>query len=310
MNNATRCVGLDVGGTAIKAGAVSETGQILFRESLPLGDSQSLESLLSAMVSLARKAGVEDQLGVGIAGLVNREAGSVEISPNLPDIEGVELRKLLAAHLGFEEHQVSLENDANAAAFGEVVMGAARDIENSLMITLGTGIGGSLVQEGRLVRGEGGLAGELGHLVVDPSGILCGCGSRGCAETLASGSAAIRRAREAGLPHSAPGDVARLCEEARAGQTQCLDLLHAIGRDLGHTLAAAVTLLDIRTIVVGGGFGAALDLLEPGIESGIEERSFRCASRKITLLPAALGADAGWIGAGRLARISKERTRD
>ena len=293
-------VGLDVGGTSIKVGAVDDTGQVLHRDSSPLDGPRDLEEFLDKMTALARGAGVKDELGVGIAGLVDRDAGRVDVSPNLEAIQGVDLRALLAERLGLSEAKVVLENDANTAALGEARQGAAKGIDNVLVVTLGTGIGGGLVTNGELYRGDGGLAGEIGHLVIEPGGHPCGCGSAGCAETLASGRAAERRAHAAGLPAEAPGDVGLLCEKARSGDQDARHLLHEIGRDLGFALAAMITLLDLRTFVIGGGFGAALDLLDTGIRSGIDRRTFGRESKEIHVLPAKLGSDAGWIGAAYL----------
>ncbi len=300
MNDSERLVGLDVGGTAIKVGAISKSGEVLFRGSEPLGDERDAESCLRKMVSLAKRAGVQNQLGVGIAGLVDRAAGRIDVSPNLQSLVGVELRAQLAQELGLEQAKVVLENDANVAALGEARRGAAQGESNALVVTLGTGIGGGLILDGKLFSGNSGLTGELGHVVIDPNGPLCGCGARGCAETFASGTAARRRAVEAGLPREKPGDLPLLCDQARAGNADAISLLHDIGRDLGFALATTLTLLDIRCFVIGGGFGAALDQLEPGIREGLEQRTFGDRVPSVRILPASLGSDAGWIGAAEL----------
>lgn len=295
-----RRVGLDIGGTAIKVGALSGDGEILFRDSSALGEDRSAKAYLETMVALARRAGVRDQLGVGIAGLVDRKLGRVDVSPNLEALVGFDLRSELARELKLEEANVRIENDANVAALGEARLGAAKGEDNAMVVTLGTGIGGGLILNGELFGGEAGLTGELGHVVIDPDGLLCGCGTRGCAETLASASAAERRAREAGLPAAKPGDLPLLCAAARAGDKPATELLFSIGRDLGFAFATVVTLLDVRCFVVGGGFGAALDLLDAGVRAGLEERTFGERTQSVKLLPATLGEDAGWIGASLL----------
>jgi len=137
-------------------------------------------------------------------------------------------------------------------------------------------------------------------VTIDPDGPHCGCGSRGCLETLASASAAARRARAAGLPAEDPGNLVLLAERARAGARPEAELLEAVGNDLGHGLAAALSLLDVRTFVLGGGFSAALDVLEPGIRRGLHEWGFGSRVDAVRLVRATLGADAGWIGAARL----------
>ena len=295
-----RLVGIDVGGTNIAAGAVLSTGEIVGRATTPFDNALGAEGLCDAMAGLARELEVEDALGIGVAGLIDHAGGRVEASPNLHAIEQIPLCAMLAERLGLARENVLLENDANVAALGEAWLGAGRDESHSMTVTLGTGIGGGIVLDGKLYSGPGGMAGEIGHVTVDPNGPLCGCGARGCDETLASGRNAQRRAREAGLPKESPGDIVRVTQMAREGDADSERLLRDIGRDLGRGLATAVSLLDIRCYVIGGGFGAALDCLEPGIREGLDERAFGERLKSIRLLPAELGSDAGWIGAARL----------
>ena len=239
-------------------------------------------------------------VGVGLPGLLDREAGCVRQSPNLPWLVDVRVAEELAPHLGLAPGALRLENDANVAALGEQWLGAARDARELLLLTLGTGIGGGLILGGELFVGAG-LAGEIGHVTVDPGGPPCGCGARGCLETLASASAARRRALELGLPAEAPGDLERLTAHARAHAGAERELLAAIGYDLGRGLAAVVTLLDVRTFVFGGGFAAALDVLEPGIRRALQAWVYGERVASVRLLAAQLGPSAGWIGAARLA---------
>jgi glucokinase len=296
-----RFVGIDLGGKAIKAGAVSERGEILARAAIPSELERGPSDLVERMVSLARELGAESALGLGTPGLIDRERGVVTSAPNLKCIEGFPLRAELARRSGIDEPRVRIENDANAAALGEHWLGAARDERDVLLVTLGTGVGGGLILGGALYAGPGGMAGEIGHVVVDPRGPQCGCGARGCLETLASASAAERRALDAGLPGTKPGDLGELAARARASSGAERELLRAIGRDLGRGLGAAVSLLDVRCFVIGGGFGAALGVLEPGIREGLRATSYGDRLGSIRLLPARLGNDAGWIGAARLA---------
>ena len=290
-----RLVGIDLGGTAIKGGAVREGGEILERRQVDSDVAEGSEAVCSRIAALARELGAEHALGIGIPGLVDRERGLVTASPNLGPTVGFPMRDEVARLLGIEPARVKLENDANVAIFGEHWIGAARGEDHALLLTLGTGIGGGLVLDGRLFLGEG-LAAELGHVTVEPGGIPCGCGSRGCMETLASATAALRRAREAGLSE----DLEVLCRLARDGGGPERELLEAVGRDLGRGLAQAILILDVRCFLIGGGFGAALDLLRPGILEGIDERSYGRPPELLKILPASLGPDAGWIGAARL----------
>jgi predicted NBD/HSP70 family sugar kinase len=157
---------------------------------------------------------------------------------------------------------------------------------------------GGLILDGKLYAGEG-MAGEVGHIVVDPSGIACGCGSRGCVETLASATAAKRRAVQAGLPSTKPGDLRLLAERARAGHTPEKKLLHDVGLDLGRGIAPVISLLDLHVFVFGGGFSAALDTMEDGIRAGAKERSYGARRAELKFVHATLGPSAGWIGAAR-----------
>jgi glucokinase len=295
-------VGIDLGGTAIKAGAISDRGEVIARRTIATELERGPSDLVDRIAELARELGAERAIGLGSPGLIDRDRGVVQSAPNLKRIESFPLRTELARRLGLAESAVRIENDANAAAAGEQWIGAARGEQDVLVVTLGTGIGGGLILGGELFLGAGGMAGEIGHIVVDRDGPVCGCGARGCVETLASASAAEARALRAVLPRAKPGDLAALASAARASPGPERELIAAIGSDLGRGLGAAVSLLDVRCFVIGGGFGAALDVLEPGIRAGVRATSYgaeRLAS--VRFLPALLGNDAGWIGAARLA---------
>lgn len=303
-------VGIDLGGTSVKVGVLGEDGSRLASRDFPSELERGPADLARRMAEAARALGAraragnhtEGSIGLAVPGLLDRAAGIVLASPNLVPIEGYPLRDELARLLGLGPGCVRFENDANAAAVGEHRAGAARGEDDFAMVTLGTGVGGGILLEGKLVIGEGGLAGELGHLVLDPRGPACGCGGRGCLEQYASATAASRRAREAGLEP----DLVRLTQLAREGAGRERDLLAAIGRDLGRGLAAPAILLDLRCFVIGGGFGAAFDLLHPGILEGLLERTFGRRADDFRVLPALLGGDAGWIGAAALGRDSLE----
>jgi glucokinase len=292
-----RAVGIDLGGTAIKAGAVSAEGEVLDRRSAPVDAGAGPVVLLDRMAAIARELGASGAIGLGSPGLLDRARGAVIEAPNLHFLEGISLRDELARRLGLAPDAVALENDANVAALAEHWLGAGRGESHLCLVTLGTGVGGGLVLAGELYSGPGGMAGEIGHVVVDPNGRSCGCGARGCLETLASASAARRRALERGLP----GDLAELAAAARRSAGPERTLLLEVGADLGRGLASVLTLLDVRLFVIGGGFGAAVDVLEPGIREGLAERSYGARVAEVRIVPAALGADAGWIGAARLA---------
>lgn len=294
----SRLVGIDLGGTAIKAGALAADGTVLERRQVAAEVGRGARAVVERIAALGRELGARDGrgLGLGVPGLIDRARGVVGSSPNLKPMEGFPLRAELAAALGCAPERVRIENDANVAALGEHWIGGARGERNVLIVTLGTGVGGGLILNGELFAGEGGLGGEIGHVVIDPQGPPCGCGSRGCLETLASASAARRRARARGLTD----DLEALTAQARSSDGEARALLLEVGRDLGRGLALALVLLDLRCFLFGGGFAAALDVLAPGIVAGILERSYGRPAESLRLLPAELGTDAGWIGAARL----------
>lgn len=302
-----RLIGIDLGGTSIKAGACTREGEVLERRTAPTGLERGAPHVLDTIAELARSLGATQGVGIGVPGLIDQPRGLVTNSPNLKALEHVPLRDELSRRLELPPTHIYLENDANAAALGEHWLGTGGGAHDMLLVTLGTGVGGGCILDGELYEGAGGLAGEIGHVVIRPGGLLCGCGSHGCVEMYASATAATRRAKELGLPRKDPGDLIELAKLARAAAGPERELLHEIGRDLGHALGVAVSLLDLRTFVIGGGFGAATDVMTPGILAGIRERSFGPRLAHLHVVAARLGADAGWIGAARLvSRGSRE----
>jgi len=295
--------GVDVGGTAIKIGVLAPDGSRRAERSFDVRKGESAQANFAGAARGLRELGGDgfERVGVGLPGLLDRVAGCVRASPNLPWLVDVPVAEVLGEELGLPPASIRLENDANVAALGEQWLGAARDLRNLLLLTLGTGIGGGLILEGELFIGEG-LAGEPGHLNIDPDGPPCPCGSRGCLEQFASATAARRRALERGLPKEAPGDLKKLAELARARAGPERALLEEVGYDLGRGLSQVVVLLDLRTFVFGGGFSAALDVLEPGIRRALREWSYGERVGSVRLLSAGLGPSAGWIGAARLVR--------
>lgn len=299
----TGALGIDVGGSAVKAGLVDADGTIL----VPHQRSDRAPRAFDELVDIVRElhasiGGDPSHIGVGVPGLLSEDHGTVERSPNLGWIDGRPLRAALAEALGVQPAAVHVENDANCAALGESWLGAGRERDDLFLLTLGTGIGGGVVLDNRLWRGRG-MAGEVGHTKIHDDGPVCGCGRVGCLETFASATAAARRAREAGLPD----DLEVLTALARERPGPERDLLEAVGGDLGRGVGAAVNLFDLRTYVFGGGFAAALDVLLAGIRRGIETASYGGRTASIELLGAELGPAAGWIGAARAAMLEFER---
>jgi glucokinase len=304
-------VGIDVGGTKINAFRVARDGTVLDRghAATPADDE---EATVAAMIELARALVGEDVIavGVGAAGLNETATGMLRFAPNLA-WRNVPIALRLQEALGLP---VQVDNDANTAAFAEYRFGAGRGYRHLLLVTVGTGIGGGIVSDGRLFRGANGFAAEIGHIIVEPGGPLCGCGNRGCWEQVASGGAIGRIGREAVAehPHSliarlAGGDPANVTgavvtEAGLGGDDVAVSLLAEVGRRLGEGIAGLVNTLDPQIVVVGGGAIQAGDLLlEPArraFHDSVEAPDYR---PRVPIVPAQLANDAGAIGAAALA---------
>ena len=319
--------GVDIGGTKILAVALSETDEVLTeartatpRDALDPGDLSAREigvevadAVAQVVEELADEVGAPRAVGVGVPGMLDGR-GVLRFAPNLPGAAGADLRSLLRAQrLGAS---VVVENDANCAAVSEHRLGAAKDVQDFLMVTLGTGIGGAFFSGGRLRVGANRFAGEIGHMVVDPSGPPCPCGGRGCWERFASGAGLGRLAREAahaGRLHvvleAAGGDPELVRAEhvtaaARDGDPGALAVLEELSWWVALGLANLTAISDPGRIVVGGGLVEIGELLlEPARRAygGLVEGG--SARPPLDLVPAAFGERAGAVGAALLARV-------
>ncbi|MGA8116793.1 MAG: ROK family glucokinase [Actinocatenispora sp.] len=312
----SRTIGVDVGGTKVAAAVVDEDGAVVAqtRRDTPADDvSQTLRMIMDAVEELVGAHPVT-AIGVGAAGWIDADRSTVLFAPNIA-WRNEPLQAELADKFGLP---VVVENDANAAAWAEYRFGAGRDVESMVMYTVGTGIGGAVIMDGRLIRGEHGIAAELGHTLSVPDGHLCGCGRRGCLEQYASGQALVRLGRAAaehnpdtattllelagGDPDAVTGPM--ITEAARAGDVASLAALADIGKWLGLACVDMVQTLDPAVIVVGGGVVDAGDLLlgpaRAAFAGGLAQRG-RLPVAEIR--PAEMGNTAGVVGAGALARL-------
>jgi len=269
-------------------------------------------------------------VGIGVPGIIDMKTGMVRESPNLPGWSDYPVRDEIEKRLGAP---VILENDANVAAFGEKWLGVGRQVGDMAMLTLGTGVGGGIVLDGKIWHGMTGMAGEFGHMTVDPEGQPCGCGNRGCLEQYASATAIVRMAREAiaagdapGLTKAAISDLELSAQEiynlAIRGDEQAVWIFRKVGRALGIALAAMVNGLNLQMYVIGGGVCSAWDAFSPTIFEELRQRSTVYAAtgpadplrmslnasgqveaggeRETIITRALLGSDAGLFGAARL----------
>jgi glucokinase len=310
-------VGIDIGGTKVAAGVVDERGRVLARarRDTPSRDAGLVEATIIAVVEELRATHDVVAVGIGAAGFVDAARARVRFAPHLA-WRNEPLRDAVTATLGLP---VVVENDANAAAWAEWRFGAAQDEDHLVMVTLGTGIGGGIVEDGRVQRGRYGMAGEFGHMVVVPDGHRCECGNRGCLEQYASGNVLGREARElaragspvaVGLMERVRGDVDALIgpvvtEAAREGDACAVELFEDVGRWLGIGLANLAAALDPGLFVIGGGVSDAGELLlgpaREAFRRTLTGRGYRPEAR---ILRASFGPEAGLVGAADLARLT------
>jgi glucokinase len=309
-------IGIDVGGTKIAAGVVDADGKIgarTHRDTPADSVDETANAIIDAAAELIRDHEIEC-VGIGAAGFVSSDRSTVLFAPNLAwrdEPLGARVAEKLKV-------PVVVENDANAAAWGEFAFGAAKDVEHMVCVTVGTGIGGGVVIDGELLRGGHGVAAELGHMRVVPGGHRCGCGARGCWEQYASGRALVREARAqaesgslaaaqmlgvCGITDSAELTGPMITKAAATGDPCAVELLDDLGRWLGEGLASIATLFDPSTIVIGGGVSAAKELLLKSAQVAFEKNLPAKANRPHPAFGLAeLGNDAGLIGAADLAR--------
>jgi len=300
-------VGIDVGGTHLRVGPVGPEGLVapVIRRASAVQDADVLvASIVEVLVELGAGTGSDLPVGLGMAGMVDRE-GRLRYGPNV-GMREAPLALLLRDALGGEGRTVRVVNDASAATVGEHRVGAARGHRDVVMFTLGTGVGGGAIVDGRLLEGAHGFAGELGHLIIAEDGRDAPSGILGTVEAYASGTAVGREAAEAvaaGLAGARPLDAPGVVAAAASGEPWATAVLERVGRRLGIAIASVVAVLDPSIVVVGGGAGdAAGAFLMPAARSAFAAHLMGAAHRPHPLLVAAeLGDDAGVIGAGLLA---------
>lgn len=301
---------VDLGGTHLRAALIDDGGRIFkqLKQETPKGDSALC--IVNALVNTAQQWD-SDKLrvvatSIMVPGAVDSDKAVVLQAPNLPSLVNFELKAELEQRLGWP---VFLENDANAAAVGEMWMGAARCCRDVISVTLGTGVGGGVIIDGKLWRGSHGSAGEIGHTTVDPfSGLKCKCGNTGCLELFASATAIVRMTREnlSLFPESPLKTeeltAAKVYVAGRNGDELALAVFKRFGMYLGIGLANLINLIDPQIIVISGGAVNGWDLFAPEMYRQVEERAFRTTAQQVKIARAECGDNAGLLGAARLAR--------
>lgn len=298
-------IGIDIGGTNIKFGAVSPEGEILLERSCPISEKDKTQNgTISKLVEIVNETkrmmkGKCAGIGVGVPGFIDFKNEKITVSPNFPMWRNFPLPKILREV--FSE-KTSVDNDANAFAVGEGWRGSARNMKSFIGITLGTGVGGGVVLEGKIWRGEDGSAGEFGHITVDEDGPPCNCGSRGCVESYVS-SYGLKRIAEKVYGESNPLIRCRedlplkLHELAKKGDEKAKRVFFEAGKKLGIGIAIVGNLLNIEGVIVGGGIGRALHFLIPGIKEELNFRLQPLPRKRLKILKSALFERANIIGA-------------
>ena len=310
-------IGIDVGGTKVLGGVVSASGEILItaRRDTPREGGSALTQTIADVANELLSAFPVESIGVSAAGFISSDRQTILATPNIAGWNGVNLDKELTQILS---KRIVLENDANAAAWGEFKFGAGRGRNDLMLLTLGTGVGGGLILDGSLFRGAFGIGAELGHMRLVPDGHLCGCGIRGCLEQYASGSALLRHAREA---ISASPDIARnllargdgsleglkgehITDAAREGDPVALAAFNTMANYLGAGIASLCAVIDPSCIVLGGGVIDAGEIfLGPTREAALRLIPFSGKHPYPEIIAAELGNSAGLVGVADLSRI-------
>ncbi len=301
----------DLGGTHLRAATISVDGKIHQRTKQKTPQSDNADDIAQALISASKEFisthTVDKVLSmcVVVPGTVHVETGTVVKAPNLPCLDGFRLAAALEGELKLP---ILIENDANAAAMGEMWQGAAVGAKTVICVTLGTGVGGGIIMGGKLWRGIDGSAGEIGHICVEPFGPPCGCHGRGCVEVFSSATAIVRLTKELGsrYPDSPLNQIRDLTSEiiykqGLKGDELALEVFRRAGFYLGVGLASLINVLNPEMIVIGGGVAAGWELFIHRTKEQIDSRAFMEPSKRAQIVRAKCGDDAGLLGAAYLA---------
>lgn len=315
MRKKSLTIGIDVGGTNTKFGIVNNKGEILKELVRPSfsqdGPDVVIKNLVDGIKELIDKKSLDQfrGVGIGIPGKANKERDAVSSLPNFKGWEYVELKKIMKKKLNID---IRIDNDANCAALGELYFGIGKRIKSFIMVTLGTGVGAGIILDGKIIRGESGGAGELGHITIDYSGPVCGCGKNGCVEAYV-GNNYIKQ-RTIHLLNEFPDSIILdlvdrdldlispkiVSDAADKGDVLANKIIKDTGFYLGIAIASAINLLDIKTVVIGGGVSAAGDKLLIPIENSIKQHGIKSIVNDVKVYAAELKNSAGVLGAATL----------
>jgi glucokinase len=300
--------GIDIGGTSLKVGLFSEDMGLMGRFSTPVGVNDKPEASLIPLVNWLKSPTIAEKgdlmaIGAGIPGIFDHEKGMLTLAANLPQWVGFPVRDYLKEKLGVP---VIIGNDGNMAALGEYHAGSGKELESMLMLMLGTGVGGAIIDNGQILEFNG-FSGEIGHIIIDIDGVDCQCGHRGCLETMAAKSGLIRMLNEilertehgkeayAKLADITPYDLSNL---AKAGDTIAMEVYRKSGHAVGIGVSNILNILRLDGVVIGGGIAGAWDGFFQALIDAVAKNTFSFDPEKIRISKASLGEDAGIFGAG------------
>ena len=307
-----KVIGIDLGGSNIRAAIVEPDGSIDRRIHVPTPktlDAGQMADMVAKLVDELQGQNGASSIGLAIAAVVDAKRNRIVTSPNLSQLNDFDFAKELGDRAGLD---VVLENDATAAAIGEHWLGAGKGSENMICVTLGTGVGGGLIIEGEPVYGADGNAGEIGHICLDADGPPCGCGSNGCLEQYSSGTAIVRLTREllANSPESSLHSHLEFTSQdvsaaAMQGDHAATEAFKIAGKRLGMALAGLVNLLNPEVIVIAGGVANSWDLFIGAAREELAKRAFQQPAERVKIVRGTLGDDAGVLGAAKRAFSNK-----
>jgi glucokinase len=302
----------DLGGTNMRMAAIDRHGRILYQTKCETPRlAVEADEIVRAIVKLVGECRSKLDPDLDIIALslavpsgVDYQNGIIIEAPNLPCLNGFRVAAALEIELNL---RVMVENDANAAAIGENWQGASKGFANSICVMLGTGVGGGIIIDGKIMRGVDGMAGEIGHICLEPFGHPCGCGSRGCTEQYTSATAIVRQTKELEnqYPNSLLQNKSRLTsldvfEAGQAGDELALEVFRRVGFYLGLALGGLINIFNPEIIVLGGGAASGWELFMPPLKDQIRSRAFRASVERANIVRAKLDDDAGILGAAKL----------
>ncbi|MCM3873704.1 MAG: ROK family protein [Pyrinomonadaceae bacterium] len=302
-------IGIDLSGPVLRAAIVNDNGEIIERREAPIEADRLVAQVEQVVGELRGVHPNVETVGIAVPGLVNRTTDRVIASRDLPSTVREDLHSEFTKAMGV---RVEIENDANAAAYGEYKVGAGRGSRDMFYVTIGEGIGGAIILDGKLWTGASGFAGEFGHITIDTEGLECDCGNTGCLETVASAPNIVRRANER-LNRDGTSSLSRLAinknftaddvaHEARNGDDFSMMMIERTGKNIGTGVASVLNLLNIERVVLGGGVMDAGELILNPIIQEARRRAFQPCFEATQILAGTLGPDAASIGVALLAR--------